>query len=342
MKDRNHGDTEAAHPDLPGGKAINVSLYAAHFATRLYSMLARRKARVCVQMAFPPGRSGWAVVLLLVSTFLHAQDVRFTFDKQKILLGEPLQMRIETLLGNGENRVRLDTTFSPDSLPHFEVLDRGKIDTSNTTAGIYLKQTITLTSWDSGSWQLPTVNRSGVSLQPTTIEVGYTSPWDVKQPYHDIKGIIPVKHPGQTTWWWYVIGAAVLLGLFLLFFPKGKKGESVSTIDSNAYKKAMQQLEELQKRPITDNKQYYTELINIFRTYLKGAKGIQSFTKTTDDLSIQLRSQKLSQERYNLLVQTLRLSDLVKFAQYGPEATVNTESLNTIKQSITILEGHAV
>ena len=332
----------AAHPDLPGGKATGAPLYAPRLSTTLLKKLRRRKARVCARLAFPPGRSGWAVLLLLLSSFLHAQDVRFTFDKQKILLGEPLQMKIETLMGAGENRGHLDTIFSPDSLPHFEVLDRGKIDTSRVAEGVYLKQTITLTSWDSGSWSLPTVNRAGLSLQPTAIEVGYTSPWDAKQPYHDIKGIIPVKHPGQSTWWWYVIGAAVLIGLFLLFFPRGKKGEAVSPIDSNAYKKAMQQLDELQKRNLTDSKLYYTELINIFRAYLKGAKGIQSFSKTTDDLSIQLQSQKLPQERYNNLLQTLRLSDLVKFAQYGPEAPANNEAFNTIKQSITTLEGHAV
>lgn len=336
----NHKDTKAAHPDFPGGKATNRT--RPRLSKRLNKKLGRRKARVCEIMAFRLGRSGWAALLLLFSSFLHAQDVRFSFDKQKILLGEPLQMKIETLLGNGENRAHLDTVFSPDSLPHFEVLDRGKIDTSNTSAGVYIKQTITLTSWDSGSWSLPTMNSNGILSKPITIDVTYTSPWDARQPYHDIKGIIPVKRPGQSTWWWYVIGAAVLIGLFLLFFPKGKKGEAASTIDSNAYKKAMQQLDELQKRNITDSKLYYTELINVFRAYLKGAKGIQSFTKTTDDLSIQLQSQKLPQERYNNLVQTLRLSDLVKFAQYNPEAATNNEAFNAIKQSITTLEGHAV
>ncbi|GAA4741914.1 hypothetical protein [Flavisolibacter ginsenosidimutans] len=252
-------------------------------------------------------------------------------------------MKIETLLGTNERRVHLDSIFSPDSLPHFEVLDRGKIDTSRVAEGVYLKQTVTITSWDSGSWTLPTVNRAGKSLQPTTIEVSYTSPWDPKQPYHDIKGIIPVKDPGRSTWWWYVVGIVVLIALFMLFFPPGKKKEE-TTIDSGAYKKALQQLEKLQKENLasTNVKQYYTELINIFRAYLKGAKGIQSFSKTTDDLSIQLQSLKMSQTGYNNLVQTLRLSDLVKFAQYKPDSSANSEAFNVIKESITAIEQHAV
>jgi hypothetical protein len=90
-------------------------------------------------------------------------------------------------------------------------------------------------------------------------------------------------------------------------------------------------------------KQYYTELINIFRIYLRSGKGIQSLTKTTDDLSIQLQSLKIPQAEYTKLVQTLRLSDLVKFAQYKPDGQLNNESFTTIKESINTIEGrHAV
>ena len=172
---------------------------------------------------------------------------------------------------------------------------------------------------------------------PIVLDVVYTSPWNPNQPYHDIKGIVPVKQPGRSTWWWYVIGLAVLVALFLLFFPEGKKEKAIE-LDRNAYRKAMQQLEKLQKDGIASAnvKQYYTDLINIFRGYLKGAKGIQSFSKTTDDLNIQLQALKIPE--YNQLVQTLRLSDLVKFAQYKPEVNMNQEAFNIIKQSITTIE----
>jgi hypothetical protein len=97
-------------------------------------------------------------------------------------------------------------------------------------------------------------------------------------------------------------------------------------------------LAELEKERDPDPKAYYTTLINIFRTYLKGAKGIQSFSKTTDDLSIQLQAQKIPSPAYNSLVQTLRLSDMAKFAAYRPDGSMDQESLTIIKQSITTLE----
>jgi hypothetical protein len=278
---------------------------------------------------------------VLCTIFLHAQDVRLSFDKTAILIGEPIQMKIEASLGAGQT----SDLFSLDTLPHFEILDRSKIDTGRDGASLFLKQSVVLTSWDSGTWKLPSAIRGGRVTQSLNIEIGYTSPWDPKQPYHDIKGIVPVQAPGRSNWWWYLVGAAVLVAFFLLFFPPGKKEKSETTLDSGAYKKAMQQLEKLQKEngASSNPKQYYTELINIFRTYLKGSKGIQSFSKTTDDLSVQLQSLKMPQADFNTLVQTLRLSDLVKFAAYKPDGAMNVEAFDTIKKSITTIEqGNAI
>jgi hypothetical protein len=283
----------------------------------------------------------YLLCLLLLANCLPAQEVRFSFGKKNILLGEPLTMTIDAVIGAGQN----GDLFSIDTLPHFEVLNQGKIDTSMEGGGLRLKQTVVITSWDSGSWQLPSIIRDGQAGQPVTIEVSYTSPWDPNQPYHDIKGITPVEKPGQSTWWWYLIGLAVLVALFLLFFPEGKKDKNAVQLDSKAYTKAVQALDRLQKEGTVNAnvKQYHTELVDIFRTYLKNGKGIQSFSKTTDDLSIQLQSLKMPQADYNNLVQTLRLSDLVKFAQYRPEGQINTDAFQTIKQSITTIEGrHAV
>ncbi len=276
--------------------------------------------------------------LLLLTYWLPAQKVKYTFEKQRLLLGEQMQLKIDAIVSEGIQ----PPFFSIDSLPHFEVLQKSKMDTVGSGGKLKLSQTFLITSWDSGRWTLPTLITNGQPSKPIFIDVVYTTPWSPGKPYNDIKGIVPVANPGRDSWWWYVIGIAVLVGLFLLFFPQGKSDKTVSEIDSNAYKKAMQSLDKLQAAGIADAKQYYTELILIFRTYLKGAKGIQSFSKTTDDISIQLQSMKPLQADYNALLQTLRLSDLVKFAQYQPEENVKGASLQTIKQSIQSIEGHAV
>jgi hypothetical protein len=276
---------------------------------------------------------------LFFSFLLQAQVVNLQYDKQRILLGEQIGVTVKAFVDKGTT---LDN-FPLDTLPHFEVLEKSKIDTTVVGNTLQLSQTMIVTSWDSGRWQVSTVIAGGTPSKLIYIDVAFTSPWDPNQPYHDIKGIVPVKNPGKSTWWWYLVGLAVLIALFLLFFPEGKKDKGELELDRSAYKKAMQQLEKLERERTGDQKQFYTELINIFRTYLKGAKGIQSFSKTTGDLSIQLQSQKIPPAEYNNLVQTLRLSDLVKFAAYRPDESMNKDSFNTIKQSITTLEhGHAV
>jgi hypothetical protein len=274
--------------------------------------------------------------LLLIAYCLPAQVINLSYDKQRILLGEQVAVSVKAFADRG----RALADFPLDTLPHLEILEASKIDTTVVGETVQLSQTLTVTSWDSGRWNLPTVITAGVPSKPVALEVGYTSPWDPNQPYHDIKGIVPVENPGRTTWWWYLVALAVLAVLFLLFFPAGKKEKKEVELDINAYRKALQELEKLEKERGVDAKGFHTELINIFRAYLKGAKGIQSFSRTTDDLSIQLQEQKLPQAQYTGLVQTLRLSDLVKFAAYRPAEEQNREALHTIKQSITTIEQH--
>lgn len=282
---------------------------------------------------------GLILCFLLLTHFLRAQLINLSFDKQRILLGEQMGVRVNAFVDKGKTL----NDFPLDTLPHFEVLEKSKIDTVIAGGTLQLSQMLTVTSWDSGKWNVPTVIAGGIPSKPIAIDVAFTTPWDPNQPYHDIKGIVPVKNPGKSTWWWYLVGLAVLVALFLLFFPEGRKDKGAVELDKSAYKKALQQLEKLDREKPADARLFYTELVNIFRGYLKGAKGIQSFSKTTDDLSIQLQSQKISPAEYNALVQTLRLSDLVKFAAYGPDSHMNTEALQTMKKSITTIEhGNAV
>jgi hypothetical protein len=274
------------------------------------------------------------VCFFFFAVSLHAQVVNLSFDKQRILLGEQIGVKVKAFADKGATIAN----FPVDTLPHLEILQSSKVDTTIVGNTVQLSQSLIVTSWDSGRWNIPTAILAGTPSKPIAIDVVYTSPWNPNQPYHDIKGIVPARNPGRSTWWWYLIGLAVLVALFLLFFPESKRDKDKVELDKTAYKKAMQQLDKLEKEKAVDAKQFYTELINIFRGYLKGAKGIQSFSKTTDDLSIQLQSQKLPSAQYNGLVQSLRLSDLVKFAAYKPDEAMKKETLNTIKQSITTLE----
>ena len=108
--------------------------------------------------------------------------------------------------------------------------------------------------------------------------------------------------------------------------------------DEGAYKTALRKLEQLKTADIKDNKQLYTELIQIFREYLEKRKNIRSFSKTTDDLSLQISELSLPRDQFSELVQMLRLSDLVKFAQFQPAREENRQSIQVAEENIMLIE----
>jgi hypothetical protein len=279
------------------------------------------------------------IFLLIMSFFflsVKAQKLSVTADKQKILIGEQFHLRLQANFHNGEPL----NFFEVDTIPRFEILDKSAIDTSKFDDGIALIQNLTLTSWDSGKIQIAPFFLGKDKTKPLVVDVAYDpSPFDTTQPYHDIHDIMEVKRPPESTWYWYLIGLLILILLFLLFFPKGKpkaKGEFVS--DEGAYKKALKKLDALNKKNDVDSKVFYTELIQIFREYLHKRKNIYSFSKTTDDLAIQIENLNLDRDQYQQLVQTLQLSDLVKYAKYQPTREENRNSINDIRESIVAIE----
>ena len=171
------------------------------------------------------------------------------------------------------------------------------------------------------------------------IDVGFT-PFDSAQDYHDVKDIMEVGKPKKATWYWYLVGAVLLLFVFLLLFPNKKKkvGSEVFISDLGIYKTSLYRLEQLQKNPDAEPKGFYTELVSIFRDYLHKRIGIQSYSKTTDDIGVQIGSLGLQDQTYRLLLQTLGMTDLVKYARYESLQSEKTEALQIIKENIVAIE----
>ena len=61
-------------------------------------------------------------------------------------------------------KMKLIRFFQLDSLPHFEFLNKQKIDTTNTGTGTVLSQVIRITSFDSGHWVIPSLYSGKILL----------------------------------------------------------------------------------------------------------------------------------------------------------------------------------
>lgn len=279
------------------------------------------------------------IILLSLSVFLNAQTgitVKATASKNKILIGEHIELRLEADIPENEPI----QFFSIDSLAHFNLIEKQKIDTTNTSSGTILYQTIRLTSFDSGHWVIPAfILAEGIITDSIPVDVGY-SVFNPGQEYHDIKDVIDVTVEGKTPWWWYAAGGAALLLIVALIYFLRKKQKPVETkpvLVVDPYEEAMKKLEQL-KRDKPEAKQYYSALVDIFREYIGAKKGIHSTKETTDELILQLKDTGLDKTQSDKLAKVLRLSDFVKFAKYKPVVTDDEDALKIITDSIMILQ----
>lgn len=273
--------------------------------------------------------------LLCVLYALAQSEASATADKRRILIGEPFGLELRAVFPAGSSF----QWFEVDSLAHFEILERSKIDTQAVAGEKTGVQTLTVTSWDSGRYTFPALELGRLRTKPITIDVSYT-PFDTAQPYHEIKDIIDVQKPEDSKWIWYLAIGLLLLAFFLLFFPKGKKSPKPVPVEAppsgDAYRKALARLDRLS--PEEDVRTYHTELADILREYLHRRKGIQSFSKTTDDLAVQIGGLGLPEALYQRLLQSLRLGDMVKFARFQPSDEENREAHTVTKESIVAIE----
>ncbi|MGZ8551110.1 MAG: hypothetical protein ACXWV2_10630 [Chitinophagaceae bacterium] len=281
-----------------------------------------------------------SIVAVFFAMYCVAQNkttVKATIDRSQILIGEPIRLVLEADIPENE----VIRFFQPDSIPHFELLNIQKIDTSNTGNGTVLSQAFQITSFDSGHWVIPSfILGDRIVTDTIPVDVGF-APFNPEQPYHDTKDIIevnPTEEKQKIKWWYIVAGAALVMLLLILLFRKKKKPVVQAVVlPPDPFKVAMAELEILQKEK-PEAKQYYSKLVDIFREYILAKKGIHSLQATTDDFVKQLKSLALPKQQFEDLSQSLRLSDFVKFAKYIPSADDDKNFFEIIYRTIQQIE----
>jgi hypothetical protein len=271
----------------------------------------------------------------------HSQNkiaIKANVDKNHIVLGEQIHLNLEADFPLHEPM----RFFLIDSIPHFEILGKKKIDTVDNNEGLKLIQALTLTSFDSGHWVIAPLELAGdkpLFTDSIPIDVGF-SPFDPNQDYHDIKDVIDVQpeKKKKEDWYWYLVASIVLVAAIIyLFVRKQKKPTVTNAPPVDPFTEAKQELEKLRRENLSA-KLFYTRLIDIFRMYVLRRKDIASLQKTTDDLVVQLHSLKLPENEFNKLAQVLRMSDFVKFAKYEPSDIDKQESFKIVKSSIEAIQ----
>lgn len=283
------------------------------------------------------------VIIFFLSTLSWLQTsaqngdaTKVSVDKNRILIGEPLQLTVSVKFSSGS----AEKDLLIDSIPHFEFLEEPIIDSSNNNEGVDLKITYKLTSFDSGHWVIPGFSIDG-GIRSDTIGIDVVfSDFDPNQDYHDVKDILEPEKQKKNNGWYIIAGGLLLLGLLVWYLLRKQKKHPPAkpVIAVDPYKEAMQQIAELQHTKLPA-REYHSRLTGIFRLYVFRKKDILSLQKTTDDLVKQLKNIGLPMTDHDKLSRSLQLSDFVKFAKYEPSEKDNSEVLEVVKQTIKIMEG---
>jgi hypothetical protein len=278
----------------------------------------------------------------LTTAVAHPQQttVKASVDRNKILVGEQIRLTLQADIPENE----LIRFFTIDTIPHFDIVDRSKADTSNTRTGTFIRQTLLITSFDSGHWVIPPlVLGDKIETDSIPVDVGF-SEFDPNKDYHDIRDIIEVEsdQPDRRPWLWYAIsGAALVLAALVYWLTRKKKPVKPTPVATvNPFEEAMKELETLRtKRP--GQKEYYSRLVEVFRVYIYRKKGIHSLQQTTDDLVLQLKGVVAPGRDFERLSEALRLTDLVKFAKYSPAAEEDQSTFDVVRGAIQQIEQQA-
>ena len=91
---------------------------------------------------------GLTVCFTFCMQFIFSQTLQTITDKKDILIGEQIKITLKSPMDGLTKWIVL-----PDSIPHFEIVETGKPDTTNfKDDSKAIEQTITFTSFDSGRW----------------------------------------------------------------------------------------------------------------------------------------------------------------------------------------------
>jgi hypothetical protein len=285
-----------------------------------------------------------------------SSTVNATLDTNQIRIGEQFRLNLSAVPGPGSF---IAFPVIPDTLNGLEVVERGKVDTLQSTPGgpLTLRQQLVLTCFDSGYYVIePFVFTSGNPdgstdslLTEAQLIAVKTIPVDTTKAFKDIKPVMspPFDWRELLPWLWVLLIVLFLIltgrWLYKRYRRKGRQEPVVTKPTRPAHEIAFEALEKLEKEKLWQQgyyKEYHIRLTDILRGYIEQRFGVASQESTTDETLIGIRSHLTDAQELAKLEQILRLADLVKFAKAIPILTENEQALTDARSFITATAIH--
>ena len=287
---------------------------------------------------------------VLLTFISFAQTFIATLDRDKIVIGEQVTLTIESSKINTDNSFITEWPQLADTVNNMETVKRSSIDTIIINGLSTYQQTFTITSFDSGKWQLgpftifvedrKTNKKNKLITTPLFLSVLSVDVSNLKD-YHGIKDIIDVEV--QYNWWIPTGIAAVVLLIALVFYFIIKKMRKPKTIaqpalQGTALERALQKLRHLQEDELNGDdeiKLFHTNMDTVCRQYFYEETGMNAMHITTAELMQRLNVYLQQPDLRKQFQQLMYMNSAVKFAKYFPPKKESMLMLATAANALT-------
>ena len=264
-----------------------------------------------------------------------------TIDSLQILIGEQAKIKLQVSLDTDKRAIL--PAYTDTLVRGVEIVDIAKPDTQMLNDGrrSLITQEYTVTSFDSALYYLPPmevlVDNKAYRSKALALKV-YSMPVDTLHPDQFFGPKTVMKAPFAWEDWYGLIAcsflALPLLGLLIYLIVRIRDNKPIIRkikVEPKLppHQAAMKEIERIKTEKVWQkglSKEYYTELTDAIRTYIKDRFGFNALEMTSSEIIDQLleMNDKEAISDLKLLFQT---ADLVKFAKHNPQMNENDANL---------------
>jgi len=300
------------------------------------------------------------ILFLGLCAMANAQEysAKAKLDSAHILIGDHLNVHLEVTAPKGKPVFipQLNEKILQEAEAPFDWIANSGFDTIVHHDFYVLKQTITITAFDSGRYAFPAIpifdadSQMVAQTNSLVFEVS-TVAVDTTAAIKDIKDIAKVYFTFHELWLYvkkyslFMLVGLLVVGLIVYlvwrYIKKKQAQKPLPMVKPKPKIKphitALKELEKLRQKKLWEQgktKDFYTELTDIVRIYIDGQWDIGAMEMVTTEIMEALKNREIHNEVMKRLEQAFSIADLVKFAKYSPLPTDHDLSFKNCKEFV--------
>ncbi len=294
-------------------------------------------------------------LLFLLTIDAYSQTVKSTVDKDSITIGDQIKLTLKLDDLNPKQFYLIRWFDFIDSLQHFKLVEKSRIDTLLFNGLYHFRQSFLITSFDSGVYIVPpfTVqlknifSEEDVELSTSAIYISI-SPVNVAnlKTYNDVTEIIPVNENTDIPNYYIiaiVITCILITGVAIWLYKRRNKVTHLSdTGVKSVFEDSMQQLDALENslgNKLNSPKESYNKLYHIVRFFYSRRFHEPSVISCTTNewilLSEKIKIGKEEKEEFGALLHKsdeVRFTENIHFEEFKESISIAKKIINYLNQ----------